>query len=163
MYTPGPPQPMEKEWGSWGPGIWETGRHKFDYLGGPRPVLPILCDPMPAKKKEKRQNDKIVPWEEKVDKENKENDKDKEREGRSTLAALMESGCCAACPTIWCGSLQKPRRPAFQPTDRPSGRRFARSKGECLGGTVPQKLFPTPVFHSLLSRLCFHACPGDLD
>ena len=42
------------------------------------------------KEKQKRPKDRIVPWEEMVENERKEKEKEREREGRPTLAALME-------------------------------------------------------------------------
>ena len=46
-------------------------------------------------------------------------------------------------------SVLKPRRRACQPTDKPTGRTFARSTGETHGATVPQPCFSTPVCPSV--------------
>ena len=103
------------------------------------------------KQKEKRPKDKIVPCDENVENEKKEKEKDKEREGRPTLAALMEERLLRSMPRDELGVLAKPRRPAFWPTDRPTRRRFSRSKGHTLSTTVPQRCFSTPLLHYLLS------------
>ena len=68
---------------------------------------------MPREKKEKRkrQNDKIVPWEEKVEKENKEREEKETKEKGSkgeTFGATVPQWCfstplrCFVCWRYWC-------------------------------------------------------------
>ena len=100
---------------------------------------------------EKRPKDRIVFRQEMVDNDRNEKEKQRGKEWRPTLAALLEVPLLAACPAMRWVSLWKPRCPAVRPTGRQTGRTFACSSGEILGATVPQHCFSTPLFQSPLS------------
>ena len=100
------------------------------------------------KQKDKQPKDSIVLWEKMLHNERKEREKEKQREGRASLAALMEE---RLCPAMRWDPLRKPRRPALWPIGGRTIQKFAASSGEILGATVLQRCFSIALFQSLRS------------